>query len=445
MRNIFKRQNSYPPGILIGTNGYSRPVGPGGGYGWGGGPRAFVGPTRPQQTHVELGQDEDFPEGGDEWGPCEGDLGFPHASRWPGWPRQWETPFFSSGGGFGGFSMGRVSTVFACTDLIARTLATMSLRVVRGNVPVLPPAWTSNPEPTIYTSMVEAMQGIVNSLLHRGQAFLVPTAREADFRIARWVVVNPDAVTVEPDELGLPTYRIGNMPIDRYDILHLRYQTWPGSIVGIGPLDACARNLASASALEQWGMELAVNNGIPTAVLSSAVKLTGKQARDVKLSWAEAAMSRGTLPAVLSGGLTYQPLNLKPSDIGLLDLRTFDEARIASSFGVPLWLVGLPVNDGLTYSTVEDTFDYFWRATLRPIAYNIAMAISGWALPIGETLRFASEQLTEPSIADRIHLYLDMIQGGMLTVEEARIMEHMPPLPNVSPSPELSGMRNEGV
>lgn len=459
-----KRQNSgngpqkvLPPSVALDNTVSGRKVGPGGGRWWGGGPRWFVGSSRGPDTVVEVGREGDFPEGAHVWGPSEGDLGFPHATRWPGYPSQWEPPYFDTGGRFtagmeypgrflgGAMLEGRVSTVFACTDLVSRTLATMGLRVTKGAETLPPPSWFDNPEPEIYTSIVEPMQALVNSLLHRGEALIAPTARYPDGTVARWVVLNPDVVNIEAGADGTPTYSIGDILIPRTEILHIRYQTWPGQVHGVGPMEACWRNLISADAMQAYGTQLALMNGIPMAVLSSEVKLTKTQARDVKYSWAEASMSRGALPAVLSGGLTYTPLNMKPSDIALVDLRMFDEQRIASCFGVPLWLVGLPVNDGLTYSTVTDTFDYFWRATLRPIAYNIACAFSGWALPPGQYLRFASEQITEPGIGDRANIYATLIQSGVITPAEARIKEHLPVEPIQGDSELTSAYRNEGI
>lgn len=467
MRNIFRRQrtsgetlppNRLPPSVALDDGNGVRNVGPGGGYTWGAGPRKFVGSSRPPSTVVEVGREGDFPEGGDVWGPTGEDLGFPYASRWPGWPGGWEPPFFESGrSGLGGAGQypgrflggamleGRVSTVFSCTDLVSRSLSTMGLKVMSNGMQIPPPPWIDNPEPEIYTSIVEAMQATVNSLLHRGEAFLAPTARYPDDgMVARWVVLNPDLVDVEPAVGGMPVYSIGGLNIPRTEILHIRYQTWPGQVRGIGPLEACWRNLVSADAMQSWGTALAVANGIPMAVLQSEAKLTKMQAQAIKVSWAEAAMSRGILPAVLSGGLTYTPLNLKPAEVGLLDLRTFDEARIASCFGVPLWLVGLPVNDGLTYSTVQDTFEYFWRATLRPLAYNIACALSGWALPRDVYIRFASEQLTEPSVGERATIYETLIRAQVITPAEARLMEHLPPQPQ-DDAELLSAYRNRGV
>jgi len=348
--------------------------------------------------------------------------------------------------GFGGPLLeGRISTVFACIDLISRTLSTMKILQTRDSEPIPATPWTENPEPELYTSIVDFTKCFVNSLLMRGETFVVATARYADNTVARMVVLNPDMVQVDENSFGLPTYTLPEFgEIPRAEILHVRYQTWPGLAHGVGPLEAAARNLASADALERYGTELAVSNGIPTAVLQSATKLTKDQATDLKRSWAEAALSRGVLPAVLSGGLTYTPLNLKPSDIGLLDLRTFDEARIASVFGVPLWFVGLPMADGLTYTTVEGTFDFLWRATLRAMSFNMMQALSGWALPRGQWVRHDSESLVRPTIEGRANAYKTMIESGVLTVDEARAIENLPPIQAASDSAAILAQTTDG-
>jgi len=420
-----------------------------GGYWWGGRPRQFVGPSRPSSTVVEVGREGDFPEGDHVWGPSESDQangwGFPHATRWPGYVGSWEPPFYArypgqptdgwGGGRFLGGAMleGRVSTVFACVDLIGRSLATFPILSTRDSVPVPNPAWTENPEPEVYTSMVDAMKCLVNSLCIRGQAFVAPTARYGDGTVARWVALNPDVVTCSTVD-GLPQYEINGIGlIPRSELLHIRYQVWPGVAEGVGPLEAAWRNLIGADALERWGTELAVANGIPTAILQAQSKLTKRQADEIKSSWAQAAYSRGTLPAVLSGGLTYTPLNLKPSDIGLLDLRRFDETRIASVFGVPLWFVGLPNPDSLTYYTVEGAFDYLWRATLRAMSFNIMQALSGFCMPRGVFVRHDAEAFVRPELSTRSQAYANLLNAGVVTVDEVRTWEGLPPLNQAAP------------
>lgn len=423
-----------------------RQSGPGGGYWWGAGPKTFVPMSRgPQQTITELGRPGDFVEG--EHAPVPpGVQGFPYATPWPGYPGAstgWEPPFYEAGSGaYGGRGPGgaflggamlesRVSTVFTCIDLISRSLSTMQFRITENSAPIIGPEWTRNPEPAVYSSVVDAVKALINSYYVRGEAILTATARYPDNgRVARWVVLNPDYVTIEVDSGSLPRYYLnGYGEIPREDICHIRYQVWPGEPHGVGPLEAVARNVMSATALEAWGTALAVNNGIPTAVLQAAVKLTKDQTDALKTSWREAMATRGILPVILSGGLTYTPLNLKPSEVGLLDLRTFDEQRIAAALGVPSWLVGLPVKDGLTYTTVAGTFDYFWRATLRAAAYNMTQALSDWALGPDQWARVDDEAFTRGDLLARSQAYKILVELGAFSPEEVRIAESFAPKP----------------
>src|SRR5262249_17013868 len=157
-------------------------------------------------------------------------------------------------------------------------------------------------------------------------------------------------------------YRIGGMPVDRRDVLHIPYQTWPGELRGITPLQWIGRNLYAADALERYGAQLAANGAVPWGVLTTPANLTASQVDENRQRWEEASARRGAAPVMLSGGLTLETLTLSPSDMALLDLRVFDEQRICAAFGVPPYLVGLPQSEGLTYANATSLFDYHWRA-----------------------------------------------------------------------------------
>ena len=58
-------------------------------------------------------------------------------------------------------------------------------------------------------------------------------------------------------------------------------------------------------------------------------------------------------PAVLSGGVTFKPMQANPKDMALVDLSQLTESRIAVLLGVPPFLVGLPSGgDSMTYANV---------------------------------------------------------------------------------------------
>jgi HK97 family phage portal protein len=199
---------------------------------------------------------------------------------------------------------------------------------------------------------------------------------------------------------------------------------WPE---GLSPLSAAAGNLRSAAAYEQYGANLAEGGGIPWGVLSTDQRLSARQARLAREQYREQRSDLSGDPVVLGMGLSLDMLNLSPRDMALLDLRVFDEQRIASVQGVPPWLVGLPQPEGMTYANAMALFSFHWRR-LRPIAKRMTNALSSWALPRGRRCSLNAGDYVQPDLGERTTAYAAMNAAGALTDDEWRALENLPPL-----------------
>jgi HK97 family phage portal protein len=379
--------------------------------------RSTVGPDAIGFGATHVMYDADFPP--------------PEAQRWEGWPLGWTPPWSNEGSALAG----RVSTVFACVDLNGRVFASMPPYLVHGPHPLPPLPWLRNPEPERYTDWTVFAKELINSLLLRGEAFIVATARYADETVRRFICTNPDFWQVDLVD-GSIEYRLGGQVVDRRDVLHIKYQSYPNDLRGHGPLEAAARNLIGAAAMERYASELAGKGGVPWGILKHPANLNSKQADDLQVRWREAAARRDGAPAVLSGGIELQTLTLSPKDMALLELRVFDETRICSVMGVPPFLVGLPQPSGLTYANATSLFDFHWRATLRPIAQSVGNAIGGWALAGDNRLEFNRDEYVRPDFGERVNAYatlhsiVDPATGQQgITVDEIRAAERLAPPP----------------
>ena len=342
-----------------------------------------------------------YPEGG--W----------HAEAWDGWPTEWHTPWSGdqwSGAGYGrqGDMWGRVSTAMTCADLNSRQLASFPTYGVKGQTPFTLPEWSINPEPSLYSGWSEFMHGVVNCLELRGESFQYVTGRYNDQRIARFVNLNPDAVGVEWID-GRLEYLIDGDPVsDPKDICHVKYQSWPGVLRGIGPIAWIGRSLNTALNLEQYASNLAGRGGVPWAVLQANVRLENNQAADTQASWVAAARRRDGAPAVIGNAFELKPLTLSPRDMALLELREFDERRITAAFGVPAFLVNVATADGMTYSNVTQVYLGHWASTLRPLGQTVAEPWSNWLLPRGSRMEFNPDRYIQPPLAERVAAYVAM-------------------------------------
>lgn len=374
-------------------------------------------------------------------------IGGLHASAWQGWPVSWAglpmedlgAAVYPTGGDWSGFGygrhnpsgyLGRVSIVGTCVDLNTRQLASFPIYGVRGVELVKLPSWSTNPQPEIYADWGEMIKAATNSYQLAGEIFLWSTARFATGFPARFVVLNPTRVEVEIDGAEI-VYLLDGEQLDSADVLHIKYQSIPSRLRGVGPLQWLGRNLISAAALEAYATSIATH-GV-WAVLKHPANLSATQAEDLKARWMGARASADGAPAVLSGGVEFEALTLSPHDMALVDLKIFDEQRICSAFGVPPFLAGLEQPGGMTYANAISLFDYHWRATLRPMAQTIASALSSWALPGDVRIEFNRDEYVRGDLGSRATAYavLNGITDGegrpALTVDEIRMAERFPP------------------
>jgi HK97 family phage portal protein len=322
----------------------------------------------------------------------------PEVQAWQGWPTGWETPLWNGSSAF----QRLVSTLWTCIDLNTKQLASFPIYGVKG-VQVIPlPEWSNNPEPELYSDWTEAAKQMFNTYQANGEIILWCTGRKKDGlgpggigSVARFIVLNPAFVNVEWRD-GSIVYSLQGERLDRVDVCHIKYQSVPTNLRGIGPLEWAASSILSAAALEKMNMNLATRGGIPWAIIKSQRKLNGTESKQLQDSWLRGATSRNGAPAVMSGTIDLETLNISPREMMMLEQRVFDETRIASALGVPAYLVGLPQPDGLTYSNSTNLLDFHWRTTLRTAAATVASAMSNWLLPRGTRFEFNRDDYVRP-------------------------------------------------
>lgn len=356
----------------------------------------------------------------------------PEVQAWQGWPTGWETPLWNGATNFSHL----VSTLWTCIDLNTRQMASFPLYGVKG-VDVVPlPSWSQNPEPEMYSDWTEAAKQMFNTFQANGEIILWATGRyKGTDRIARFVVLNPALVNVEWVD-GKIEYALSGKKLDREDVCHIKYQSWPTNLRGISPLQWAARSILSAEAIERMTTDMATRGGIPWGVIKTPRKLNKNEATDLQNSWVQGARNRQGAPAILSGTLELEMIGTNAKDLALLDMRVFDEQRIAAALGVPPFLVGLQQPEGLTYANATSLFDYHWRATLRTMGGAVAKALSSWLLPRGTNVEFNRDEYVKPGPKERAEIdqilfnIVDEHGNRARTVEEIRAAErYIPSIP----------------
>jgi HK97 family phage portal protein len=225
---------------------------------------------------------------------------------------------------------------------------------------------------------------------------------------------------------GRRVYNLGTLDITE-DVLHIRYKSTTDGARGVGPLESGKTRLVAAGVLARYATEIAQGGGIPKYVLEVEQQLTRAQADEVLDQWWASRMQNlgePWKPAVLSGGVKANPLQLSPQEMAVLDLAKYTEARISNLLGVPPFLLGLPSgDDSMTYSNVTSLFDFHDRRCLKPSAVHVMSAMSGWALPRGQSAELNRDEYSRPTFKERAEAYEKLVAIGVLSIEEIRTME----------------------
>lgn len=358
----------------------------------------------------------------------------PRPSAWSGWPADWNTPAWTD------HAAALADTAWACLDLNSSVLASMPPYLI-DPADTLNADWLNNPDPDRYASWEDFAKQLFWTY-QLGEAFLIATSRYASGYPARFHALEPWMVDVE---LSGPvrSYFVGGVDVTA-DVLHIRYTTRTGAARGVGPLDAGRSRLVAAEVLNRYATNLAASGGVPPGTLEHPDELDSTQATDLQTQWVTARMSKLGLPAVLSGGVKWNPTAVSPADMALIELAQFNESRIAVLLGVPPFLVGLPSGgDSMTYSNVTSVFDFHWRGGLRPKAAPVCAALSGWLLPRGTSVEVNRDDYVRPDPKTRAETWKTYLDAGVLTVDEVRAIERFGaggPAPRpMAPTPAVAG------
>jgi len=318
-----------------------------------------------------------------------------------------------------------IPAAYRCVQLISDSIGSLPFGAYRDDTRLDPtPAILRQPDPN--QTRIDTLSSAVSSLVIRGNAYFLLGNNDRFGFPQTAILLSPDAVTVQLDSTGAISYKINGKQYDSSQILHVRGGVISaGSLVGSAPLQLQRRTLALSLAGDESASEMHVNGSIPSGVINSPSELSQEEATELKNAFMKAHAGRQKSPAVLSGGLSYQPLSFSPDDLQLLESRRFNAEQICTIFGVPAHMVGVPISSSKTYSNVQQDARNFILFTLRGYMSRIEQAFSG-LLPRGQVALFDTDDFQRADRRERYEAHRIALEAGWLSVDEIRRLEDLP-------------------
>lgn len=251
--------------------------------------------------------------------------------------------------------------------------------------------------------------------------------------------INPDGVRVTRNSAGDRIYsfvdrgRRETLPEEK--MFHLRGLTLGGD-VGLSAVAAGAQSLGAAIGADRTGAAV-VNRGLQIAgfMETGTSKLTPEQRADlVDIFDAFTGSDHSGKIMPLEKDFKFQPLKMNPQEAQLLESRGWNVEEICRWFDTPPILVGhSSAGQTMWGSGVEQIFLGWLTTGLNPLFVSIEQAVRKQLLPPAERPKFKPEINREAMLAvdsaARAGLYSSLGQNGVMTRNEMRAKENLPPMP----------------
>ena len=227
-------------------------------------------------------------------------------------------------------------------------------------------------------------------------------------------------------------YRIDNdvAVLSADNVLHLK--GLGNGTVGLAKLEFMRGTTDEAAKAQASASRIFGNGGKPTGVLMVDNVLKPDQRAALQARFAEMAAGNTSRLYVLEANMKYQQLSLSPEDQQLLETRRFSVEQLCRWFDVPPVLVHHS-NVTTWGSGVEQIIDGFHKFTIRPMLVSIEQAVRKRVLTPAQrasmSVEFNLDALLRGNAKDRAEIYAKHVQNGLMTRNEARQLENLPPDP----------------
>lgn len=297
--------------------------------------------------------------------------------------------------------------------------------------------------PNAAQGRAELLESVFGQLLLSGNAYVEAVPGEGALP-AELHVLRSDRMAVVPGADGWPVafdYSVGGR-VHRFaaggevqPVCHIRSFHPQDDHYGFSPLQAAAVAIDVHNSASAWSKALLDNAARPSGAIvyrgADGQSMLTPDQYDRLVGEMEAhhqgARNAGR-PMLLEGGLDWKPMGFSPSDMEFQKTKEAAAREIATAFGVPPMLLGIPGD--ATYANYAEANRAFYRLTVLPLAARVMAALSHWLSGhLGEAVEMRPDLDLIPALAgERDAAWARVAAADFLTAAEKRAALGLPPL-----------------
>ncbi len=330
----------------------------------------------------------------------------------------------------------QITAVYACCALLADTIASIPTQLRNGAQVATSDVLPVSPllrQPYAEISRIDWWRQYVWAMALRGNFYGQIVERDDLEHPVQIKPISNDHAQVQRDPIsGALEYRFYGKIVPTDDVVHVRYQSTPGSVVGLNPIEVCGLSFGLAMAQDRYAESYFLNSATPSGVIKVEGDLSPAETRALLRNWLSKhqGINQANLPSILTGGAEFQPITITPEDSQLLGALQFSQSRIAGMvFRCPLHMVGILDRSSSWGRGLEVQERSFLSNTL--IGYIGPGVETLTSLhPAGQFVHFDMRERLRGTALERAQTASLNRLSGIWTADDGRATFDQPPLPD---------------
>ncbi|PTW49884.1 phage portal protein [Rhodovulum kholense] len=290
----------------------------------------------------------------------------------------------------------------------------------------------------------ELLEALYGQLLLSGNGYLEAVGGEGGLPFELHVL-RSDRMRLVPGADGWPVaydYMVGARK-HRFDmtgavppICHIKNFHPQDDHYGLSAMQAAATAIDVHNSASRWSKALLDNAARPSGAIvyhggdgqSTLSEEQYARLQDEMLSYHQGAANAGR-PMLLEGGLDWKPMGFSPSDMEFQKTKEAAAREIATAFGVPPMLLGIPGE--ATYANYQEANRAFYRLTVVPLVAKVAGAVAEFLTHFdGGAVALRPDLDQVPALAaERDTQWKRISEADFLTEDEKRALLGLPRRP----------------
>lgn len=328
----------------------------------------------------------------------------------------------------------KVSAFARSMDEINTMMSSMRPTVRDNAGKLLDPASRQYPSivarPNLDMDYEEFVQLAVNDLMLHGEFFWL---RVGDPQTVNLIPTSPEEMTVvrmrKPDGTWGPLiYGHMGKEVPRSRIIHRKHTAITGEARGIGPRHLAQAELRAAITLRDFQADW-FDAGVPSGTLNTDTHLNESQAQELQTRWNNFLASNRGRSVILSSGLTYNALHLKPAEAQMLEVQDSIDRRIVRICGTPAFDLLVPGGtESRTYQNLEQSTLQFLTTTLAKYMNSVESGLSQ-PIPSGQRVELDESGLLRMDSKTKAEVDTANVNNRTRTPNELRARDGLADLP----------------